>query len=275
MSKSRYLLNKHTVTELFTIVYVILDDYLKAAKRVGYLQLPESEQQKGSYAELMSIALVGDLLNQADVGLWFNLVKQEYHQLFPVLPDDTRYYRVLKNLERVWADFALCLTLNHEVIAYAVDSKPLPVCKFKRHKRSRGMTEATTGFSTQGAVHGFKLHALTTPQGLIVKFAIAPAHEADPTVAKALLCQEALNLTLGDKAYVGCGIYTPPKKSALNPGLWTHLMDAARKTIECLFSTLVRTKHLTLGQRNSFWSVRAHVCRKIAAHNFACVFAAL
>lgn len=272
MSKSRYLLNKHTVSELFTVVYIVIDDYLKAAQGIGYLELPQSEQQKGSYAELMTIALVGDLLNQADVGLWFNLVKREYQPLFPVLPDDTRYYRVLKNLERVWADFALCLTAHHEVVAYPIDSKPLPICKFKRHNRPRTMTEATTGFSTQGAVHGFKLHAITTPQGWIVKFAIVPAHEADPTVAKALLNREALDLTLGDKAYVGCGIYTPPKKNALNPAFWTHLMDATRKTIESVFSSLVRTKHLTLGQRNSFWSIRAHVCRKIAAHNFMCVF---
>jgi hypothetical protein len=83
MSKSRYLLNRHTVTELFTTVYVVLDDYLKAAKGIGYLQLPESEQQKGSYAELMTIALVGDLLNQADVGLWFNLLKRSIVSFFP------------------------------------------------------------------------------------------------------------------------------------------------------------------------------------------------
>ncbi len=273
MSKSRYLLSQHTVTKLFTLVYVLLDDYLKAAQDIGYLQLPHSEQQKGSYAELMTIAFVGDLLNQADVGLWFNLVKREYKQLFPVLPDDTRYYRVLNNLERIWADFALFLAVNHEVIAYSIDSKPLPVCKFKRYKRPRAMGEATVGFSTQGAVYGFKLHALTTSQGLIVKFAIVAAHEADVTVARALLSAPECHLTLGDKAYVGCGIYTPPKANALNPELWTKLMDTARKTIESVFSTLTRTKHLVLGQRNSFRSIRAHVCRKIAAHNFACLFA--
>lgn len=205
--------------------------------------------------------------------LWFNLVKREYKQLFPVLPDDTRYYRVLNNLERVWADLALLLTANHEVIAYSIDSKPLPVCKFKRSKRLQAMTEATVGFSTQGAVYGFKLHTLTTVQGLIVKFAIVPAHEADVTVAKTLLCSHECSLTLGDKAYLSCGIYTPPKKNALNPGSWTKLMDSARKTIESVFSTLTRTKHLVLGQRNSFRSMRANVCRKIAAHNFACLFA--
>ena len=273
MSKSRYLLEQHTVTELFTSVYVLVDDYLKAAQQQGRFSLPQSARQKGSYSELMTIALVGDLLNQADTGLWFNLVKGEYKELFPVLPDDTRYYRVLNKLERIWADFALMLSAQHQVLAYSIDSKPLPVCKFKRHNRPRAMTEASVGFSTQGAVYGFKLHALTTPEGLIVKFAIAPAHEADVTVARALLDNSERRLTLGDKAYLGCGVYTPPKTNALNPGVWTSLMNTTRKMIESVFSTLTRTKHLVLGQRNSFASVRANVCRKIAAHNFACVFA--
>lgn len=172
MSRSRYLLEKHTLSELFTVVYVLVDDYVKAAEASRRFVLPRSEQQKGSYSELMSIALVGDLLNQADVGLWFNLVKREYQQLFPELPDESRYYRVLNNLERIWADFALFLTAQHPVLAYSIDSKPLPVCKFKRHNRPRAMTEATVGYSSQGAVYGFKLHALATPQGMIVKFAI-------------------------------------------------------------------------------------------------------
>lgn len=134
------------------------------------------------------------------------------------------------------------------------------------------MTEATVGFSTQGAVYGFELHALTTTRGLIAKFAIVPAHEADVTVAKALLGEPERGLTLGDNAYLGCGIYTLPKANARNPSCWTKLMDSARKIIEAVSSTLTRTKHHVLGQRNSFHSLRAHVCRKIAAHNLACIF---
>lgn len=285
MSKSRYLLAQPTVSELFTIVYVLVDDYLKAAEQQERFRLPRSPQQQGSYSELMTIALVGDFLNQADVGLWFNLVKREYKSLFPVLPEDTRYYRVLTKLERIWADLALALTAHHAPLAYSVDSKPLPVCTFKRHRRPRAMTEATVGFSTQGPVYGFKLHALSTSDGQIVKFAIAPAHEADVTVARALLDEPERGLTLGDKAYLGCGVYvldktdaaapvrTPPKVNALSPGVWTRLMDTARKTIESVFSSLTRTKHLVFGQRNSFHSLRAHVGRKIAAHNFAFMFA--
>ena len=117
------------------------------------------------------------------------------------------------------------------------------------------MTEATVGFSTQGAVYGFKLHALKATRGFIVRFAITPAHEADVRVARALLDEQERSVTLGDKAYIGCGIYTPPKTNALNPNIWTRLMDKARQTIESVFSSLTRTKHIVVGQRNSFRSI--------------------
>lgn len=178
---------------------------------------------------------------------------------------------MLTKLERIWADLALALTAHQVPLAYIDDSKPLPVCKFKRHRRPRAMTEATVGFSTQGAVYGFKLHALSTLDGQIV-FAISPVHQADVTVARALLDKSERSLTLSDKAYLGCGVYTPPKTNALTPGVRTRLMDDARKTIESVFSSLTRTKFLVFGQRNSFRAIRAHTCRKIAAHNFATLF---
>lgn len=172
-----------TVTELFTCVYVLVDDYLKASEQQGRFVLPHSPHRKGSYGELMTTALVGDLLNQTDTGWWFNLVKHEYKALFPALPDDTHYYRVLNKLERIWADFALSLTAQHEVLAYSIDSKPLPV----QTSQAASGDDRSHGRFSKGAVYGFKLHALITPRGLIVKFAVAPAHEADVTVARALL----------------------------------------------------------------------------------------
>ncbi len=89
--------------------------------------------------------------------------------------------------ERICAALALLLTAHHESLAYGIDFKPLPACAFKRHRRPRAMTEATVGFSTLGPVYDFKFHALMTPEGLIVKFAINPAPEADVSVARALL----------------------------------------------------------------------------------------
>jgi Transposase DDE domain len=270
MSSTRQLLKQHTLADLFTIVYVITDDYLKQSISAQRFTLPTSSQQKGSYAELMTIALVGEMLHQPASGTWFQLVKNEFNALFPILPEITRFYRVTRNLERIWADFALCLANNaNEDTTYSTDSKPLPICTLKRARFPRAMTEAAKGFSTAGGVHGFKLHAVVNNAQAICRFAIVPANEADVTVARCLVNEneDDLKLILGDKAYVGMGIFTPSRKNAKRPQPWTKLMDSARKLIETVFSSLTRAKHLVLGQLNSFWSVRSSACRKIAAHN--------
>lgn len=82
------------------------------------------------------------------------------------------------------------------------------------------------------------------------------------TVAKCLLDEryDDLRSLIGDKAYTGSGIYTPPKRNAKQAGFWCAFSQA-RKSIEALFSSLQRYFNLALRQLNSFWNVRARVCR--------------
>ena len=78
---------------------------------------------------------------------------------------------------------------------------------------------------------------------------------------------ELLGTLIGDKAYLGLGIYTPPKRNAKNPGFWCDSFARARKSIEAVFSSLTHCRNLALQQLNSFWSIRASVYHKLAAHN--------
>lgn len=282
MSKTTIFLNQSTLTDLFTIVYVLVDDYLLASVTADNFTLPQQEDQKGSYAELMTIALVGDvlgkaaptgparLLKQAYTGSWFDFIKVEYSQLFPVLPDRTRYHRILNHLERIFADFALRFPPQQtaDEANYIIDSKALPICKGVRWGRPRAMTEADSGRGSLGMFYGFKLHAIVDDKGLICRFAVVPANAADPTVAEPLLAASSA-FVLGDKGYPGCGVYAQPKANERQPRLWGNAFSWVRKTIETVFSSLVRSRHLVLGQLNSFRSIRARVCRKIAAHNLA------
>lgn len=270
MSSTLQLLKKHTIEDLCVIVYTVVDDYLKQSQAARRFSLPKSDTQKASYAEIITIALVGEFLGQDKSGTWFLLIKYQFKYLFGKLPDVTRYYRILRNLEQIMADFALCLAnVVDDETTYSTDSKPIPVCHMKRNKLPRAMTEAAKGYGTMGGVFGFKLHAVVNNAQMLCRFAIVPANEADVTVARALLNPEydELGRILADKAYLGMGVFTPPKKNAKNPVPWTKLMDSARKLIETVFSSLTRGKHLVLSQLNSFWSIRASVCRKIAAHN--------
>lgn len=262
------LLSKASVTELFTVVYVLVDDYLNASVSQGRFKLPAKGNQKASYAELLTIVLVGEMLQQKNQGLWYLMVQTEYQALFPVLPELSRFYRIQRNFERIYADFAL-LIAQHEGV-YLIDSKPLPICQGIRYKRARAMSEASSG---RGGVskmfYGYKLHAVTTPAGYLCRFGIVAANEHDVTVARCLLDEryDELRSIIGDKAYGGIGIYTPPKENAKKPAFWCDFFAKARKSIEATFSSLTRCRNLAIQQLNSFWSIRASVCRKITAHN--------
>ncbi len=85
------------------------------------------------------------------------------------------------------------------------------------------MTEATSGQGGLGLFYGFKLHAVTDQQGLICRFAIVPAHEHDVTVARCLLA-DTTALVIGDKGYVGSGIYAQSKDNARHPRIWTSAL---------------------------------------------------
>ena len=266
--RTRELLSKQTVTDIFTAVYVLVDDYLQAAQQLGRFKLPQKRNQRGSYAELLTIVLVGEVLQQKNQGLWYLLVKSDYCGLFPVLPELSRFYRISRNFERVYADLALLLA-EHDGV-YLIDSQPLPICKGIRYTRDRLLSEAASGRG--GATkrfYGFRLHAICTGTGAVCRFALVPANEHDVTVAKCLLDgrYDDLHCLIGDKAYLGLGIYTPPKRNAKNPGFWCDFFARARKSIEAVFSSLTRCRNLSLQQLNSFWSIRASVCRKLAAHN--------
>ena len=253
MSSTRQLLilTDHTLEDLFTIVYTVTDDYIIQSIRAGRFTLPNMKTQKASYAELMTIALVGELMHQAHSGTWFLLVRNAYKHLFRRLPNITRYYRIMRNLERIWADLALCLanTMADDT-TYSIDSKPIPICNLKRSRFPRVMTEAIYGYSTMGGVWGFKLHAVVNNVQMLCRFAIVPANEADITVARCLLNanEDEFDRILGDKAYLGMGIFTPSRENAKKPLPWTRLMGAARKLIETVFSSLTRGQHLVLGQ---------------------------
>jgi len=266
--RTKELLSRATITDLFTTVFVLVDDYLQEAQRQKRFSLPSKRNQKASYSEIMTIVIMGEILQQSNQGAWYLLVKQCYADLFPVLPDLSRFYRIQRNLERIYADFAMLLA-DHDG-NYAIDSKPVAICHYLRHRRERGMSQAASGRGGVGKyVHGFKLHAVVTGQGSICRFAITPANGHDVTVARCLLDgrYDDFSSIVGDKGYQGLGIFTPPKRNSKQASVWGTFFAKLRRGIESVFSSLQRCRHLALQQLNTFWSVRASVCRKIAAHN--------
>ncbi len=251
----------HTLEDLFLTVFVTIDDWLKPYQSV----LPQQPAQKASYSEIITIAIVGEILAQPFESTWYWIVRQTFTGLFPELPHYTRYHRILRNAERLLAELALSVVPEHSE-HHAVDSKPLPVAKGKRASWAK-LPEAEKGFSTMGMVFGFKLHALTTAAGLFKRWAFVPANTSDVVVGRELVVGLEDEVVLGDKAYVGSPVVTPKRSNMAGPGLWQAWMSRARKRIESSFSSLVRSLTLHAAQVKTFLSLRTRVNLKIAAFN--------
>ena len=91
---SRY---QHSLSDLFLHVFVYVDDWLKANK--ARPALPSQRSQVASYSELFTIALVGEMLAQPYESIWYWSVRESHRDLFPQLPDYTRYHRITRNAE--------------------------------------------------------------------------------------------------------------------------------------------------------------------------------
>lgn len=257
----------YTPEDLFLHVFVLVDDWLEI--NASRFSLPKQPRQVASYSELLSIALVGELMAQGFESVWYWLVKEGFSDLYPKLPDASRYHRVITNAEALWAELALYIARQFpSTTVKTIDAKPLPVAKGKRAERCKCL-EAAKGFSTMGMVYGFKLHALVNMHGLFERwsFAAADTHEtqAAPELIRASKAQ-----VVGDKAYLGVeGIITPKRKNMNRDTGWNKTLNRLRKRIETAFSSLVRSFNLHTAQVKTFRSLRAKVNLKIAAYNLA------
>ncbi|WP_240319211.1 transposase [Deinococcus wulumuqiensis] len=84
-------------------------------------------------------------------------------------------------------------------------------------KRPRQQSEAKIGPGSMGWVMGYKLHGVVDTQGYFTKFAIVAANESEQGVARELLSEYERSRTLGDKGYVGSGVYAKSRENAKTP----------------------------------------------------------
>lgn len=255
---------QHSLEDLFLHVYVVVDDWLKENEL--RFALPKQRKQVASYSELFTIAVVGELVAQPFESVWYWLVGQSYQKLFPKLPEYSRYHRVTRNAEKLWAALALELVADLAGAFKIVDAKPLPVAKGKRAEWAKCL-EASKGFSTMGMVYGFKLHALVNERGLFERWSFASAHHHEAAIAPELV-EGVVGSIVGDKAYLGNdAIMTPKRKNMTEPSCWNKTLNRLRKRIETSFSVLVGSLSLHAAQVKTFRSLRARVNLKIAVHN--------
>ena len=185
----------HTFEDLCTVVYVLVDELYQ-------VHVQPHDHRPGPRAaftesELLTVALVAELIGLDEETAILGYLRRNHARLFPLLPERTRYNRrrralgeALNTLRRQVLGWVLALVPPDERPLALIDRLPVPVVGF-HHARGE---HAWNGWATYGynaskkqTISGFKLHLVTTGDGVIVDFALAPAHLTDGTFTEQLL----------------------------------------------------------------------------------------
>lgn len=272
-----------------TVSFYIIDEIYK---ELSHFVNRSGPPPTFSDSEVICLNLVGQMVNDSENG-WYKMVKKNYIKLFPKLLERSRYHRRCKDLQQL-TELIRCKFLyfmdNYLQKWFIMDSLPVPVCVYVRASRNlRFATEFGInnddlyGYcaSKDEKVYGFKLHLMTSTQGIPTHYVLAPAAHHDVTLAPELLETYRRNiLTLGDKGYVGIDKHLiKPQEHQLiiqkkenqepNSPIEKAFLGVFRKTIETTNSILAGQFNLQFTRALSAWGLTNRIIAKVTAITLA------
>ncbi len=277
-----------TFEDLCTYVYVTVDELFQT-----YVQ--PSDHRPGprssfSDSEVITLTLVAELIRLDDETVFLDYVARNHRALFPLLPDRSRYNRrrralgeAVNTIRRHLLGFLLTLLPPDDRPLCVLDSLPVAVVGFHHALgRHRWYGWATYGYNAtkKQTIYGFKLDLLTTADGIITDFALAPAHFTDGTFPDQLVRDKAGLLVVGDKADInaplqddlqqahGVTLLTPQRTNHHQqlPEALTRRVSHFRQMIETINSQLAGQFSIETNKAKCLSGLVARVQAKLAAH---------
>ena len=274
--------------DFITVTYVIIDDIYQKVTPTHIAKRCNIKDSILSDSEIITISIVGELLTIDSENAWFNFCKKNMRDLFPKLCDRSRFNRTRRNLHAVIEEIRKELSSLTKLAKQPyriIDSIPIPVCKFGRarfHKTFKGYG-ATYGKcpSKKETYLGYKLHMLTTLDGLVTDFVITPANVDDRTAVWDLVDSYNNITMLGDKGYIKTDLSADLKSEkgiellpvqrnnskVQFPKAIRQLIFKLRRRIETTASQLTQQLNIEQVLAKSFWGLQTRIKTKLLAYN--------
>ena len=193
------------VTEIFCLV----DEFCKEYTEIVDKALIGNKAKRPSImsqSEIITIAIIFQLSGfRTFKHFYVFYVKTHMKNDFPSTVSYNRFTELMQeNLMAMTLFLKTCCLGDCSGISF-IDSTPVRVCKNKRihnHKVFKGI--ATTGRSTIGWFHGFKLHIIINDKGEILNFTITQANVDDrQPLKKERFLDKIYGKLFADKGYIG------------------------------------------------------------------------
>lgn len=273
------------LSDFLTVSFFVIDEIYNQVK---YLVRRSGPNATFSDSEVICLNLVGHMVCDSEKA-WYKMVKKNYLPLFPKLLERSRYHRRCKDLQQLTEVIRikfLHFMDNHLQKRFIMDSMPVPVCVYARASRN---LRFATDFGVDNAdlyghcaskkqdIYGFKLHLMTSTQGIPTHYVLAPAAHHDVVIAPELLESYQTNiLCIGDKGYVGLQkrldnsvdfqlIIQKRDNQTPNTPVERAFLGTFRKTIETVNAMLTDQFNIQFTRAKSAWGLTNRIIAKITA----------
>ena len=167
-----------------TDIFCLVDEFCKEYSEIVAKSLIGNKAKRSSImsqSEVITLAIIFQLSGFRTLKHFYIFyVKTHMKDDFPNTVSYNRFTELMQqNLMAMTLFLKTCCLGDCSGISF-IDSTPVRVCKNKRihnHKVFKGI--ATTGKSTMGWFHGFKLHIIINDKGEILNFTITQANVDD------------------------------------------------------------------------------------------------
>lgn len=197
------------ITEIYSIVDEFCKDFEKFTEPFLLGNKPKKKPRM-STSEVITIALLFHLSGfRTFKHFYIFYVQKHMKSEFPATVSYNRFVELMQGSLMTMTMFAKTCALGSCTGISFVDSTPIRVCGNKRIKRNKVFeNQATTGKSTMGWFHGFKLHIIINDKGEILSFCVTQANvdDREPLKNEGFL-KQIFGKLFGDKGYISDKLY--------------------------------------------------------------------
>lgn len=230
------------ITEIFCIVDEFCKEYDKVvnASLLGHLSKRPSIM---SNSEVITLCILFQLSGfRTFKHFYIFYVQKHMKDDFPATVSYNRFTELMsQNLMAMTLFLKTCCLGKSTGISF-VDSTPVRVCKPKRIRNNKVFKGiATTGKSTMGWFHGFKLHIIINDKGEILNFTITQANVDDRApLKKKRFLDKIYGKLYADKGYIGKDLM----KLLFNDGLHliTHIKNNMKNSLMTMSDKILLRK---------------------------------
>ncbi len=197
-----------TMIDLFTIIFVLVDDWYKS-EGIKLLRGKAGSKPELTDSEMITLMLTQEFLPFPSETQYLGFIRANYLGLFPKLVDQSQFNRRARALRLLVEQLRRYLVVQkgwHLNNRYLLDTKPVPVLGYKRNKRHSdfaGQADYGVCASRNLKYFGYKLVTITTWNGIPIAYDLVPANTDEREATETVIDYFSYCDLFADKGFLG------------------------------------------------------------------------